>query len=338
MGYSKQIAEAVREAYENKRKKAEADLEARRAEMYEKAPQLREIDRALSLTGLKLYGAALEGKEGLEDRIAVLKKENTDLQEAKRFALRTLGKPEDYLSMHYECPNCQDTGYVGLKMCDCMRRALIKEAYETSGLGAVLTEQSFANFDLTYYSDHPDASGISARDRMSKILAEAKAYVKDFDTNFRNRTAKNLLFIGKTGLGKTHISTAIAGGVINAGYDVVYDTVQNILHNFEVQTFAKNSDASSLAAASTERYLNCSLLIIDDLGTEFKSGFTASTLYGLLNTRIISGFPMIINTNLDTKVKLREQYDDRILSRLLGNFITYHFVGEDIRIKRRLEQ
>ena len=104
MGYSKQIAEAVREAYENKRKKAEADLEARRAEMYEKAPQLREIDRALSLTGLKLYGAALEGKEGLEDRIAVLKKENTDLQEAKRFALRTLDKPEDYLSMHYECP------------------------------------------------------------------------------------------------------------------------------------------------------------------------------------------------------------------------------------------
>ena len=47
---------------------------------------------------------------------------------------------------------------------------------------------------------------------------------------------------------------------------------------------------------------------------------------------------MIINTNLDTKVKLREQYDDRILSRLLGNFTTYHFVGEDIRIKRRLEQ
>lgn len=47
---------------------------------------------------------------------------------------------------------------------------------------------------------------------------------------------------------------------------------------------------------------------------------------------------MIINTNLDTKAKLREQYDDRILSRLLGSFTTYHFVGEDIRIKRRLEQ
>lgn len=64
MGYSKQIAEAVREAYENKRKKAEADLEARRAEMYEKAPQLREIDRALSLTGLKLYGCGSRRQRG----------------------------------------------------------------------------------------------------------------------------------------------------------------------------------------------------------------------------------------------------------------------------------
>ena len=198
MGYSKQIAEAVREAYENKRKKAEADLEARRAERYEKAPQLIEIDRMLSLTGLKLYGAALEGKEGLEDRIVALKKENLELQNAKRFALQTLGKPEDYLSLRYECPKCKDSGYVGLKMCDCMRRALIKEAYETSGLGAVLTEQSFANFDLTYYSDHPDTNGISARDRMAKILAEAQAYVRNFDADFRNRTAKNLLFIGKT--------------------------------------------------------------------------------------------------------------------------------------------
>lgn len=338
MGYSKQIAEAVREAYENKRKKAEADLDARRAEMYEKAPQLREIDRALSLTGLKLYGAALEGKEGLEDRIAALKKENLELQTARRFALQTFGKPNDYLSLRYECPKCQDTGYIGLKMCDCMRRALIKEAYETSGLGAVLTEQSFENFDLTYYSDHPDASGVSMRDRMTKVLAEAQAYAKTFDVDFHNKKVQNLLFVGKTGLGKTHISTAIAGSVIRSGYDVVYDTVQNILHNYEVQTFAKNSDAAAIAADMTERYLTCALLVIDDLGTEFKSGFTAATLYGLLNTRIISGLPMIINTNLDTKAKLREQYDDRILSRLLGSFTTYHFVGEDIRIKRRLEQ
>ena len=313
-------------------------MDARRAEAYEKAPNLRDIDQALSLTGLKLYGAALEGKEGLEERIAALKKENLELQDARRFILQTLGKPDDYLSLHYECPLCQDTGYVGLKMCDCMRRALIKEAYETSGLGAVLTEQRFDNFDLTYYSDHESASGVSARKSMAKILADAKAYAEGFSENYRNKTAKNLLFIGKTGLGKTHISTAIAKTVIEAGYDVVYDTVQNILHNYEVQTFAKNSDAAVLAASLTERYLNCALLIIDDLGTEFKNPFASATLYGLLNTRIISGSPMIINTNLDTVPKLREQYDDRILSRLLGNFATYHFVGEDIRIKRRREQ
>ena len=105
---------------------------------------------------------------------------------------------------------------------------------------------------------------------------------------------------------------------------------------FEQQDF--NKPDTSDTAIDSSYILDCDLLIIDDLGTEFKSGFTAATLYGLLNTRIISGLPMIINTNLDTKAKLREQYDDRILSRLLGSFTTYHFVGEDIRIKRRLEQ
>ena len=338
MGYSKQIAEAVREAYENKRKKAEADLEARRAEMYEKAPQLREIDRALSLTGLKLYGAALEGKEGLEDRIAVLKKENTDLQEAKRFALQTLGKPEDYLSMRYECPKCQDTGYVGLKMCDCMRRALIKEAYETSGLGSALADQSFENFDLSFYSEQKNLNGISPRDRMTQILNDAKAYVADFDKNFKNKSVQNLLFVGKPGLGKTHISTAIAREVINSGYDVVYDTVQNIMHTYELQMFAKNPELLAMASTATDRYMNGSLLIIDDLGTEFKYGFTTSVLYDLLNTRIIWGRPIIINTNLDSTQKIRTQYDERIFSRIIGAFKAYHFVGEDIRIKRRLEQ
>ncbi len=338
MGYSKQIADAVREAYENKRKKAEADLDARRADMYEKAPVLRDIDKALSLTGLKLYGAALEGKEGLAERIEALKKENLELQDDRKRALKALGKPEDYLLIHYECPLCQDTGYVGIKMCDCMRRALIRQAYETSGLGAVLTEQSFDNFDLTYYSDQKNASGKSLRECMTRVLAEAQSYAKNFDANFRNKKTQNLLFIGKTGLGKTHISTSIAKIVIDSGYDVVYDTVQNILHNYEVQAFAKNSEAVTASSAAVERYLSCSLLIVDDLGTEFKNSFTTSTLYGLLNTRIITALPMIINTNLDTEKKLKDQYDDRILSRLLGNFRWFNFVGDDIRIKRRLEQ
>lgn len=331
MGYSKQVVEKVKDEFADKRRNAAAAAEARKAEMYTAAPVLRDIDAALSATGLKIYRAALEGKEGLDARIAALKKENLGLQDDRRRILEACGKPADYLSVHYECPVCEDTGYDGIKMCACMKKALIREAYETSGLGAVLTKQTFENFTLDYYSDKKGSSGISPRDNMANILAEAKAFVRDFGTPGK---AQNLLFIGKTGLGKTHISTAIAGSVIGRGCDVVYDTVQNILHTYELQTFSQSAEAAQNAA----RYIDCSLLIIDDLGTEFKNSFTASVLYNLLNTRIIAGSPMIISTNLDDSELFRKQYDDRIISRLIGNFRTFKFFGDDIRIKRAVEK
>ena len=336
MGYSKQVVEAVKEEFARRRSDAEQTAAERKAEMYEKEPMLRQIDSALAMTGLKIYKAALDGKEGLEERIAALRKENLELQDDKRRILEAHGKPADYLSVKYVCPHCSDTGYDGLKMCTCMKKALVREAYASSGLGAVLSKQTFDNFSLDYYSDVKNERGVSPRDNMTNILAAAKSYVKDFGKESKNKPEKseNLLFLGKTGLGKTHISTAIAAGVMDKGYDVVYDTVQNIVHTYELQTFASDAEA----AQSTERYAECALLIIDDLGTEFKSSFTASVLYNLLNARIMSGRAMIVSTNLDTNALLQKQYDDRILSRLIGNFRTFKFFGEDIRIKRAIEK
>lgn len=331
MGYSKQVIEKVKDEFEKKRKIAVDTAEARKAEMYETCPVLKQIDTALASTGLKVYKAALDGKEGLDERIRLLEKENMELQDDRRRILKMSGKPENYLDIVYSCKKCSDTGYCGLNMCSCMKKALIKEAYESSGLGSVLTKQNFDNFSLDYYSCEKAGTSVSPRDNMKYILDEAKSYVKNFGKKEKN---DNLLFIGKTGLGKTHISTAIAKGVIDKGYDVVYDTVQNILNVFEMQTFGHNTEA----AAEAERYTQCSLLIIDDLGTEFKSSFTQSVLYNLINTRIISGKAMIISTNLDDSELFKKQYDDRINSRLIGNFRTFKFFGEDIRIKKAIMQ
>lgn len=326
MGYSRQVIEKVQSEYENKRADAEKKLAERQMEMYEKCPVLRQIDTALSATGLKIYKAALEGKDGLDERIDKIKKEVLELQDDKRRILKMSEKPENYLDIVYSCKKCSDTGYAGLKMCSCMKKALVKEAYQTSGLGAVLDKQDFDNFNLELYSDKKGSNGTSPRDMMTYVLKSAKEYVKNFGKQDKN---ENLLFIGKTGLGKTHISTAIAKGVIDKGYDVVYDTITNIINTFEQQTFAHSSEA----AANAERYNECALLIIDDLGTEFKNTYTQSMLYSLLNNRIISGKAMIISTNLDDSELFKKQYDDRINSRLIGNFRSFKFAGEDIRIK-----
>ena len=330
MGYSKYVIEKVHNEFESRREKAEKSADARCAEMYGEYPVLRQIDAALGATGLKIYKAALEGKNGLEERIEKIKKETMELQDDKKRILKMSGKPENYLDVVYACKKCSDTGYAGIKMCSCMKKALAKEAYESSGLGAVLNKQNFDNFDLELYSDKK-SDGVSARDMMTYVLKSAKDYVKNFG---KEDKGENLLFIGKTGLGKTHISTAIAKGVIDKGYDVVYDTISNIINTYELQTFSHSTEATAI----TDRYNDCDLLIIDDLGTEFKNSFTQSVLYNLLNTRIISGKAMIISTNLDDSDLFKKQYDDRINSRLIGNFRSFKFAGEDIRIKNAVAQ
>ncbi len=321
MGYSAEVVKKVREMFENKRSDAVSLAEAHRNEVSVKCPSILEIDRALSMTGLAVFKASLGGTKGLEERIEAVKKENLELQSAKRELLVSNGYPADYLDIKYSCEKCSDTGYSGIDMCSCMKKALVKEAYNSSGLGKVLNTQTFKNFDLSYYADEQD------RLQMQSILEKSKQYVTDFGKQGKE---SNLLFIGTTGLGKTHITTAIAKGVIDKGFDVVYDSAQNIIRAFEMERFEKDESA----VAQTVRYFDCDLLIVDDLGTEFRNTFTQSCIYNLLNTRINSGKSMIISTNIESIEKMRETYDDRITSRLVGNFRPFKFVGKDIRLAK----
>ena len=321
MGYSAEVVKTVRENFEKKRADAVNLAEMRRNEVAFKCPDFLEIDRALSMTGLRIYEASLKGKEGLEERISAIMKENLNLQSIKREHLVNMGYPEDYLDIKYSCDKCNDTGYVGIGMCTCLKKELVKEAYNRSGLGKFLKTQTFKNFDLALYEDEND------RAHMAGILEMAKKYVSDFGKPDKD---SNLLFIGTTGLGKTHITTAIAKGVIDKSFDVVYDSAQNIIRAFEGEHFDKDEKA----LAETRRYFECDLLIVDDLGTEFRNSFTQTCIYNLLNTRINAGKSMIISTNIDSPSKLIEMYDDRVASRLIGNFRSFKFVGKDIRLAK----
>lgn len=327
IGYSEEVVKKVREEFENKRKIAADTSQAHQYETYQKCPLLREVDRALEMTGLKVFNAALEGKNGLEERIEKLKEENLELQRQKKALLTQCGFPEDYTEIKYSCPKCSDTGYVGIDMCSCMRKALVREAYAHSGLGKVLNQQTFENFRLDYYQDSSQNGSASQREIMRSILEKAKQYVYDFGVAGKE---SNLLFVGKTGLGKTHITTSIAKGVIDKGFDVVYDSAQNIIRAFEMERFERDNNARN----DVERYFDCDLLIIDDLGTEMRNSFTLSSLYNLVNTRINNGKAMIISSNLEDLSLFPKTYDERITSRLLGNFRTLHFEGTDIRLMK----
>jgi DNA replication protein len=315
----------VKDDFERRRAKAYEDAEAHKMEIHLKFPVVESLDNAMSRIGLDVYREALKGPSGIEERIEKLRRENLELQKAKAEILIQGGYPADFTHVKYSCEKCSDSGYIGINVCTCLRDALRREAYMSSGLGRMLSHQDFINFNLTLYSNElTQGKTISCRENMKFILEEAKKYVSHFSSD----CSQNLIFYGSTGLGKTHISTAIAKGIIDKGFDVVYDTAQNILHSFETERFSRESSGAN----ETAKYYECDFLIIDDLGTEFKNSFMTAALYNLLNTRICAAKPMLISTNLDDAKLLEKNYDKRITSRLIGDFRAFRFVGEDIRL------
>ena len=254
--------------------------------------------------------------------ITPIKERNKELQARRRELIVGLGYPADYTDLKYTCKDCSDTGFIdGTKTCHCLKELIIKGRIESSAMGRLLEKQSFDNFDLEWY-----AYDEKAKERMKMNLALAKNYVRDFA-----KKQDNLLLIGSTGTGKTHISTAIARELIHQGYDVIYDSTQNIISDFEADRFRNGYGREE---SKSEKYLDCRLLIIDDLGTEFSNQFTLSTIYNLLNTRQNKGLPTIISTNLSPE-ELARKYEDRIYSRIIGSDCkVLAFMGKDRRVSK----
>lgn len=316
MSFNSQNYYELRAAFEQKHLAAAERAEARKAELGAKIDGLRDIDNALSATAARIFGAAFAGKDGLKERIAEIKKETELLRAARAELLAAYGYPADYTDVHYDCEKCQDLGFVDTKMCDCLRRALVLKGYETSGLGALIGKQTFDNYSLDYFKS--DAANYQ---RMQQNVAMIRDYAENFKPD-----SPSLLFMGGTGLGKTHLSSAIAKTVIDRGYDVLYTSAVNMIGDFEKAKFRGEKD-------DTDRYFAAELLIIDDLGTELSGNFTESCLYNIIDTRICKGAPTVISTNLGAK-ELSARYGERIFSRLLGVYKPLLFAGKDVRFER----
>lgn len=303
----------VKEQIEKRRECAIREAEARDAELRIESREIREIDAELTGTGLLLFKTACSGGD-----LGAIKERNAALMKRRREVLVSLGYPEDYSEIKYFCPICCDTGYDGSRLCSCFREELIKENIRSSGIGNLIEKQSFDNFDLSIYEDE------AIHKEMAHNLKEAKKYATEF-----KRDSKNLLLIGTTGTGKTHLTTAIAKTVIENGFEVIYDSAQNIVAAFEYDRFKSGYGQYE---ARGEKYLECELLILDDLGTEFSNQFTVSCIYNLLNTRLNKGLPTVISTNLGAG-ELLNRYEDRIYSRILGqDTVVLRFLGKDNRL------
>lgn len=330
MSYSRKVYARAASELERRRDKAERTQSMRRAEVYAKIPELIYIDREIASAGAEVIRAIGMG-ENAQQFIEELAKKNLASQQRRKDILKENGYPEDYLDAEYTCKKCRDTGFIGGVMCDCYKALLRDTALAELNELSSSARSTFESFNINYYPDTVDpATGINPRSRMKEILDFCRDYAADFATD-----SPSLLLYGATGLGKTHLSLAIASEAVKKGYGVIYGSAQNLMSRLEKEHFS--SGRNSEYEGSEQALLECDLLIIDDLGAEFSTQFTVAELYNIINTRIMSRLPVIISTNL-TLDGLEQKYTQRITSRIIGNYISLYFCGKDIRQIKNTEQ
>lgn len=318
MGYNRENFNRIKQEYDEKYANARLAASERLFEIHTKLPEVAQIDRVLGETGARIMGIICSGDTNAKEKIEKLRAENTALSKARAELLVLSGYPADYTDVKYECEKCGDSGYVDTKMCECMKKKLVYAGYESSGMSRLLMDQSFDNFSFDYYKN--DIETYNHMQHVYKVM-------KDFAEDFVSESGSNLALFGKTGLGKTHLSSAVAGRVIERGYDVIYTTAIDLISDFENQRFGSGINTKS---GNLERYTSCELLIIDDLGTESINQFTISCVYNIINTRLNKRLSTMISTNLEPG-EFMKKYTDRITSRVLGEYIALLFKGEDIR-------
>ena len=323
MGYSKQTYIKAKKILKQRRIQAEETASLHRAEVAKKCPELLDIERQMAETGLSAIKTVCTGVDA-KPIIDKLSKKNLELQACRKEILLTYGYPEDYLAPKYTCPICKDTGSVNSQPCACYTNLLKEQAYKQLAEETPLALCDFDSFTLSLYADTPDENGLIPREEMEGIYKFCKGYAQNFSLQ-----SNSLFLYGKTGLGKTHLSLAIAAEAIHKGYGVIYGSAQNLLSKLERERFGKAEDMETESLL-----LDCDLLILDDLGTEFTTSYTVSEIYNIINSRGLRQKPTIINSNLNFS-ELQAKYSDRITSRILGSYTVLHFCGGDIRIALR---
>ena len=316
--------------YEQKRNLAEVKASQKKQELYTKIPELAKLEEDSNIYALDSIIKSLNFGNTDKSLAKNLKSYTTK----KNQILKENGYDIHYLDPEYECKKCNDTGYVGTELCSCIKQKLYNIAYNNSNIYD-LENQNFDKFVLDYYSDESDkeqyGTKVSPRKNIEKIVKTCHNFVDNFDDVKTN----NLLFCGATGLGKTFLSSCIANEMIKKGKVVLYQTAPLMLDQIIDYKFGKSNNNVF------DAIMNADLLIIDDLGTETVNSLKNTEIFNIINSRILNQNNKVTKTIISTNLSLdslNSVYEERITSRLIGNYDCCLFYGDDIRIQKKLKK
>lgn len=228
MRYPKKLSKRADEILAARRQTAQARHGRAMLALDEQYPEIQATGRELALLYAQRARASLNPDEDTSGTEAAIR----EAQARRAAALAAAGVTEADLEPAYTCPRCRDRGVAeGGQMCECRQVILNQLVYEQLCDVSPARECSFENFELRYYDER-------LRPTMRKVVESSQRYVREFGGQ-----SQSLLFTGAPGLGKTHLSLAIAEGVAKAGHLVMYVSAPHLMDQLELGKFQKDDAA-----------------------------------------------------------------------------------------------
>lgn len=306
---------------------AESEQAERKREVYEKIPRIAEIDAELNSTAALILRAALTDGEDPKPKLDALRRKNAEHQIERAELLRGAGYPADALDAHYVCPDCSDSGYLPDRSpCHCLLELYAEEQIAELAPELPTKRASFETFDETLYSDEP-YEGRNSTPRQNALA------VRDFCRELASAKSpeRSIFLYGGAGVGKSFLAAAVAVEASRRGKSVMARSMSEIVSLYEREKFTYDDDTRDAAQTEIDRLMSCDLLIIDNLGSEFRSAFGTSTLLGILTVRLGRSRPLMICSSLGRN-ELGQRYSEQVESRLLGDeFFALPLYGDDLR-------
>lgn len=302
-----------------RRDAAALELKKTISEIYSVSHELSEIEQEFMATMKSLCMSAVEGND---ETTAQLKQYTEQLMERRKLVLAGMGLSDDIFTPKYTCMLCEDTGFYENGRCKCFKK--LCEELATSELPQRLgdTNADFESFDLNYY-----AYDNEVYEYMKKLTKAAQEYAESDAIN-----GKNLLLVGGTGCGKTHLALSIAKRALN--YNTVsraiFTSAFSICEAVECERFERRNPTPEQIRLAKDIF-TVPMLIIDSLDTIRNRDDDRATLYNLIDTRLTAGLPTIITTYMK-KDDIREKCGDKIFAKLGSAYTLYQLKGKDIRI------
>ncbi|MGE5472736.1 MAG: ATP-binding protein [Ignavibacteriales bacterium] len=333
----KQVYSLLNLEYEKKRSQAIFEAEHKKNALYSKYPLLQEIDEQIKLQSISSLKSFLHNSLKAEAMQKELSVKLLELKEKRQALLVAYNIPPEAFSPIYECLECSDTGYLDSgKICSCYKQKLLNLAYRQNNINLTSFE-NFETFDANLFPDKADKNTYNMEISPRENILKVKNYCLRFIDQFDSPDTKNLMFVGETGRGKTFLSNCIAKELIDKNKTVIYQTAPR-LFDLIISYKMRFERPENFDEQAYGELFKVDLLIIDDLGAEAQSSAKLSEFFDIINTRILNlpirNTKTILSTNLPLE-KFREHYDQRIVSRVLGEFDVIQLFGNDIRLQKK---